>query len=190
MHIIKKTVIEWLLFKVNSAISAISWREQVCFQWKDDDVRFVLDQDVECYVYSASSLKEQSAGRHVAPLWHIILIPSSFYLILRALREATNTNFIVFGVLLKQIFCFNTISLKYKKQDIITCIQGKTVIHCRLNIKPFLLALFLLGICKKWIFSLFWYNIWGIEDLRVSVRFFTYIYTFIYYILRLTSYDL
>jgi hypothetical protein len=26
--------------------------------------------------YSASSLKEQYADRHVAPLWHIILIPS------------------------------------------------------------------------------------------------------------------
>jgi hypothetical protein len=26
--------------------------------------------------YSASSLKQQSAGRHVAPLGHIILIPS------------------------------------------------------------------------------------------------------------------
>ena len=26
--------------------------------------------------YSASSLKQQSAGRHVAPLVHIILIPS------------------------------------------------------------------------------------------------------------------
>ena len=72
----KKTVIEWLLLKANSAISAISWREQVCFQWNDDDVRFVLDQDVECYFYNASSLKQQSAGRHVTPLQHIILIPS------------------------------------------------------------------------------------------------------------------
>jgi len=27
-------------------------------------------------LYSASSLKQQSAGRHVAPLGHIILIPS------------------------------------------------------------------------------------------------------------------
>jgi len=26
--------------------------------------------------YSASSLEQQSAGRHVAPLGHIILIPS------------------------------------------------------------------------------------------------------------------
>ena len=38
---------------------------------------------------SASSLKQQSADRHVAPLGHIILIPSG---------EATNTNFIVFAL--------------------------------------------------------------------------------------------
>ena len=41
------------------------WREQVTFWWDDvhdDDVHFVLDQ--------------QSAGRHVDPLGHIILIPS------------------------------------------------------------------------------------------------------------------
>ena len=36
---------EWLLFNTNSAFfSAISWREQVNFQWDDDDVSFVLDQ--------------------------------------------------------------------------------------------------------------------------------------------------
>ena len=68
---------EWLLFNANSAIVlAISWREQVNFQWDDDEVRFVLDQHAELYVYSASSLRQQSADRHVAPLGHIILIPS------------------------------------------------------------------------------------------------------------------
>ena len=40
----------------------------------DDEVRLVLDQHVELILYSASSLKQQSAGRHVAPLGHIILI--------------------------------------------------------------------------------------------------------------------
>ena len=54
----------------------MSWREQVNFQWDDDEVRFVLDQIVELNAYSAISLKQQSAGRHVAPLGHIILIPS------------------------------------------------------------------------------------------------------------------
>ena len=38
--------------------------------------RFVLDQHTELDFYSASSLKQQSAGRYVAPLGNIILIPS------------------------------------------------------------------------------------------------------------------
>jgi hypothetical protein len=46
------------------------------FQWDDDEVRFVLDQHADVDYYSASSLKQQSAERHVAPLGHIILIPS------------------------------------------------------------------------------------------------------------------
>jgi len=45
-------------------------------QWNDGDVSFVLDQHAELDLYSASSLKQQSAGRQVAPLAHIILIPS------------------------------------------------------------------------------------------------------------------
>jgi hypothetical protein len=35
-----------------------------------------LDQHTELDFYSASSLKQQSADRHVTPLGHIILIPS------------------------------------------------------------------------------------------------------------------
>jgi hypothetical protein len=46
-------------------------------QWNDDDdVHFVVDQHAELDFYSASSLKQQSAGRHVAPLGHIIMISS------------------------------------------------------------------------------------------------------------------
>ena len=66
--------------------------------------------------YSTSSLKQQSAGRSVAPLGYIILIPRSVvplgYIILIPsqpafvltlywcvfIGEATNTNFIVFGL--------------------------------------------------------------------------------------------
>jgi hypothetical protein len=67
---------EWLLLSANSAIYlAISWREQVNFQWDDDEVCFVLDQHAEVDFYSDSSLKQQFAGRHVTPLGHIILIP-------------------------------------------------------------------------------------------------------------------
>jgi predicted alpha/beta hydrolase len=43
---------------------------------KDDAVCFVLDQHTELDFYSASSLKQQSEGRHAAPLGHIIMIPS------------------------------------------------------------------------------------------------------------------
>ena len=56
--------------------SAKLWREQVNFQWDDDEVCFVLDQHAEMDCYSASSMKQQSAGRHVDPFGHIILISS------------------------------------------------------------------------------------------------------------------
>ena len=53
--------------------SAISWRQQVNFQWNDDEVCFVLDHHAEFDSYSTSSLKQHSVDRHVAPLGHIIL---------------------------------------------------------------------------------------------------------------------
>ena len=63
-------------------------REQVNLQWDDDEVRFFLDQHAELDFYIASSFNQQSAGRHVTPLRHIILIPNqsicSYYLKLRA----------------------------------------------------------------------------------------------------------
>jgi hypothetical protein len=91
---------EWLLFNANSAIVlAISWREQVNFQWDDDEVRFVLDQHAELYVYSASSLRQQSADRHVAPLsWFRANQSMLFLLNAACLTEKTNTKFIVFGL--------------------------------------------------------------------------------------------
>ena len=57
-------------------LSSILRREQVNFQWDDDEVRFVLDQHAELDFKSASSLKQESADRHAAPLGHIILISS------------------------------------------------------------------------------------------------------------------
>ena len=52
-------------------------REQVIFnEMMMIEVRFVLDQHTKLDFYSASSLKKQSACRHVVPLGHIILIPS------------------------------------------------------------------------------------------------------------------
>ena len=47
---------------------------QVTFRKDDDDVRFVLDQHGWLDFYSANSLKQQSAGRHVSPLGHFIPI--------------------------------------------------------------------------------------------------------------------
>ena len=75
------------------------WRERVNFQLDDDEVRFVLDQHAYFDFYSASSLQQLSTDKQVATLSHIILIPSlcSFSLMLLS-REATNTNFIVFGL--------------------------------------------------------------------------------------------
>jgi hypothetical protein len=48
----------------------------VNFQSNDDEVRLVLDQQALLDLYSASSLKQPSADRHVAPLRHIILVYS------------------------------------------------------------------------------------------------------------------
>ena len=66
-------------------------------------MRFVLDQHAELDFYSASSLKQQPAGRHVAPLRHIIMIPSQPVFALTPQcyvlsGEAANTNCIVFGL--------------------------------------------------------------------------------------------
>ena len=64
---------------------------------------YVLDQHAELDVYSASSLTQQSVGRYIAPLGHIILIPSQPVFALSPLccvrsGETTNINFIVFGL--------------------------------------------------------------------------------------------
>ena len=88
----------------NSAIfSAISWQEQVDFQCDDGEVQFVLDQHAELDFHMASSLKQQSADRHIDPLGHIILIPSQLVFALSPKcsvlsEKATNTNCIVFGL--------------------------------------------------------------------------------------------
>ena len=64
----------------------VLWSEQVNFQLEDDEVRFVLDQHAELDFYSASSLKQQSSDRHVAPLGHIILIPNQLVFALELLN--------------------------------------------------------------------------------------------------------
>jgi hypothetical protein len=70
------TILFWQSFVLYFPVNMKPSNRQVNFKWDDDEVRFVLDQHAELDFYSASSLKQQSAGRHVAPLGHIILIPS------------------------------------------------------------------------------------------------------------------
>ena len=48
--------------------SAISWREQIDFQWDDDEVPFVLDEHAQLDFYIASALKQQLMERYVALL--------------------------------------------------------------------------------------------------------------------------
>jgi hypothetical protein len=61
---------EWLLFSANSTI----------FQLYHGENKLIFNEMMmrssELDLYSASSLKQQSVGRHVAPPGHIILIPS------------------------------------------------------------------------------------------------------------------
>ena len=46
------------------------------FKRNDNDARCVLDQHGKLDLYSASWLKQQSTGRNLDALKHIILIPS------------------------------------------------------------------------------------------------------------------
>ena len=52
-----------------------------------DDVHFVQDQHTYLDFYSTSSLKQQTEDRHVAPLGHIILIPTCYSIMLHGLTE-------------------------------------------------------------------------------------------------------
>ena len=62
----------------NEQFSAISWSKQII----GHDVCLVLNRYAELDFYSASSLKKQSEGRHVASLGHIMLIPTNQNLLL------------------------------------------------------------------------------------------------------------
>jgi hypothetical protein len=69
----RKMKSEWLLFNANSAIFQLYHGEiKLIF----NEVPFVLIQHAKLDFYSSSSLKQQSAGRQIAPLGHIILILS------------------------------------------------------------------------------------------------------------------
>ena len=77
-------VSEWAIFVLmpnEHLFSYIIMRTSKNWLDGDDDIRFVLDQHTKLDFYSAISLTQQSLGRHVTPLRHIILIPTtlSFY---------------------------------------------------------------------------------------------------------------
>ena len=70
---------ELLLFSANSAIffSYIkASTSKLSMRLDDGEVCFVLDHHAGLNLYSASTLKQQFVSIHVAPLGHIILIPS------------------------------------------------------------------------------------------------------------------
>ena len=145
---------EWLLFNANSAIcSAISWREQVNFQWDDDEVHFVLDQHAELDFYSANSLKQKSAARYVAAFGHIILIASQPVFTLSPKccvlsKEATNTNVIVFGLTWPGLehmiyrtrgehanhYAIDSLSNYDKYHYIINCLRSRIFFTLKINI--------------------------------------------------------
>jgi len=76
---------------------------------------WTIDQHTELdFYYSVISPKQQCAGRHVALLGHLILIPTSIYprlLVISCMLsgEAANTYFIVFGLTRPAIYCTLTI---------------------------------------------------------------------------------
>ena len=79
--------------------------------WWSDDVCFVQDQYAQNNFYSASSLKQQSVGWHVAPLGHNVILfqsqpvfslPPSYYLLSRV---AANRGY---GFLFRSEFFFRT----------------------------------------------------------------------------------
>jgi hypothetical protein len=96
----ERMVREWLLFNATKAIFQLYYDEN---KLHFDDDLFLLVQQAELDFYSVSLVKQQYTGRHVAPLRHIVLIPSQpviahtpYWCVLS--REATNTNFNVFGL--------------------------------------------------------------------------------------------
>jgi hypothetical protein len=61
----------------------------------DDDVRCVLDPELD--FYSASLLKQQSAGRYVASLGHNILIMSQPVFALKMCAQWKNSKYVFHG---------------------------------------------------------------------------------------------
>jgi hypothetical protein len=69
-------VIEWVIFvwRQFSNSSAVSWREQVNFQWDDDEVCFVLDQQLSWnFIVLKSNVRTWAYSGYMCwQLWYII----------------------------------------------------------------------------------------------------------------------
>jgi hypothetical protein len=109
---------DWWVYCITSVCPTVN------FQWDDDEVCFVLDQHAKLDFYSASSLRQQSAGIHVAPLGHIILIPSQPHQ--RWLNEETFSAFYLYNAFLLWIECLKAsgnipilISINHTAPDVV-----------------------------------------------------------------------
>jgi hypothetical protein len=100
-HVAISTLVsEWLLLNTNSAILQLY---QVHFQWDDDEICFSLDQNAYLDFYSAWLTETTVCWYTFHPIGHsiLILIQPVFALSPKSCvssEEATNTNFIVFGL--------------------------------------------------------------------------------------------
>jgi hypothetical protein len=62
-----------------SNFTATSYREQVTYQWDNEEICFVLDQHAKLDFYSASSLKQQSVNiGHSSQTYYADFKPNSF----------------------------------------------------------------------------------------------------------------
>ena len=81
-------------------------------------------RSAELDFYSASSLKQQSAGRHVAPLGHIILIPSKHHTCRHVLQTVANlfsNENIFFLIKVKHITFLSFLALKINISQMLQC---------------------------------------------------------------------
>ena len=79
-YCIKKSLSEWLLLNANSSTIFQLYHGENKLIFNEMMMRSLCTRSTRLvvfyFIYSDSSLKQQSAYRHVAPLVHIILIPS------------------------------------------------------------------------------------------------------------------
>jgi hypothetical protein len=103
MHVFIYRVSEWLLFNVKWAFCQ-PYHDENKLHFNDMMMMLICTRPTRLIGNSASWLKQPSVGRHVAPLGHIILIPSQPVFSLASCnsvisREATNSNSIVYGLI-------------------------------------------------------------------------------------------